>query len=157
MTVMSRSRSPSSDRREMDKCRARRVLDSVCRADGESLARRFLPAARTAACRHPRMQGRRKAKCLHSNDNLSDSRNGVFVGGTLRRSEFQRASAQRVWRSTMEIPTPISVCSICAHGEWEHVTPSGKRVPVCATQHFTIVLARQLGVLVSWMDGVGFN
>jgi hypothetical protein len=57
----------------------------------------------------------------------------------------------------MEIPTPISVCSICAHGEWEHVAPSGKRVPVCATQHFTIVLARQLGVLVSWVDGVGFN
>jgi hypothetical protein len=57
----------------------------------------------------------------------------------------------------MEIPTPISVCSICAHGESEHVAPSGKRVPVCATQHFTIVLARQLGVLVSWMDGVGFS
>jgi hypothetical protein len=149
---MSRSRPPSSDRRRMAICRARRVLNSVCRADGESLARRFpsfLPAARTAVCRHA------GSAPLHSNDNLADSRNGVFVGGTLRRCEFQRSSAQRVWRSALEIPFSISVCSICGHGEWEHVTPSGKRVSVCATQHFTIVLARQIGVLVSWVEESG--
>ena len=35
------------------------------------------------------------------------------------------------------------------------VTPSGKRVSVCATQHFTIVLARQIGVLVSWVEESG--
>ena len=76
MTVMSRSRSPSSDRRGMDVvCRARRVLNSVCRVNGESLARRFLPAARTAACRHAgSAQGYLPALLLHSNDDLSDSR-----------------------------------------------------------------------------------
>jgi hypothetical protein len=55
----------------------------------------------------------------------------------------------------LEIPLPISVCSICGHGEWEQVTRPGKRVSVCATQHFTIVLARQIGVLVSWMERSG--
>jgi hypothetical protein len=108
---MSKGRSSSSDRRRMDMfCRARRVLKSVCRAYGESLARRFLPFPPQGP-RHAAMQGRRKASCLHSNDTsltLAGAADGVFVGATLRRCEFQRPSAWRVSRIRLEIPFPIS-------------------------------------------------
>ena len=152
---MSRSRSPSSDRRRMDICRARRVLNSVCRADGESLARRFpsfLPAARTAVCRHA------GSAPLHSNDNLADSRNGVFVGGTLRRCEFQRSSAQRVWRDApWRSHFQSRFVQFAPHGEWEHGNTIRKAcVRVCnAALHYSLGPADRCPRVLG--GGIGLN
>ena len=55
------------------------------------------------------------------------------------------------WRSLFQ--SPFVHLRPMANGKM--VTPSARPVSVCATQHFTIVLARQIGVRVSWMDRSG--
>ena len=55
------------------------------------------------------------------------------------------------WRSLFQ--SPFVHLRPMANGKM--VTPSARPVSVCATQHFAIVLARQIGVRVSWMDRSG--